>query len=195
MKIGYARVSTFDQNLDLQVQALQQAGCEKIFKDEGISGAKAERPGLKDAIAYARKGDMIVVWKLDRLGRSLPHLISVVQQFHDDGIEFQSLSEQIDTSSPSGRLFFHIMAAMAQFERELIQERTQAGLAAARARGKKGGRKTVVTDAQVKRARELAKNPDFTITEICQMIGVTRPTFYRSIAPQIKEEAGQIPPP
>lgn len=186
MKVGYARVSTFDQNLDLQIDALEKFGCEKIFNDEGVSGAKSDRPGLNEAILFLRPGDTLVVWKLDRLGRSIEHLRSTVFDLQKRGIEFASVQDVIDTSTASGRLFFNIMASMAEFERDLLKERTQAGLAAARARGKKGGRPKTVTESQVKRARELVKNPDLTIVEICKIIGVTRPTYYREIAPQIQ---------
>jgi DNA invertase Pin-like site-specific DNA recombinase len=184
MKVGYARVSTADQNLDLQIKGLKKVGCKKIFKDEGVSGAKADRPGLQEAIDYVRAGDQIVVWKLDRLGRSLPHLIKTVESFAAEGIEFQSISENIDTSTPSGRLFFHIMASIAQFERELIQERTQAGLAAARARGRTGGRPKALTPAQEKRCQELSLNYDLGVPEICKMVGCSRSAYYRAIAPK-----------
>lgn len=186
MKIGYARVSTLDQSLALQIDALEKVGCDRIFKDEGVSGSKSDRPGLNEALEFIRPGDTLVVWKLDRLGRSIEHLRSTVFDLQNRGIEFLSIQDAIDTNTATGQLFFSIMAAMAEFERDLIRERTQAGLAAARARGKKGGRPKTVTESQVKRARELVKNPDLTIVEICKIIGVTRPTYYREIAPQIQ---------
>src|SRR5829696_3337023 len=139
MDVGYARVSTFDQNLDLQKDALKRAGCEKIFTDT-MSGAKAERPGLVQALTFTRTGDVLVVWKLDRLGRSLKNLIDVVTKLETLGIGFRSITESIDTTTSGGKLIFHIFGALAEFERDLIRERTQAGLTAARARGRKGGR-------------------------------------------------------
>ncbi len=139
MKIGYARVSTDDQRMDLQRDALTAAGCEKVFTDTA-SGAKAARPGLAEALAFARKGDVLVVWRLDRLGRSLPELVKVVGELEAAGVGFESVTERIETSSAAGRLVFHVFAALAEFERRLIVERTHAGLEAARARGRKGGR-------------------------------------------------------
>jgi DNA invertase Pin-like site-specific DNA recombinase len=139
MLVGYARVSTTDQNLDLQHDALQQARCEKIFEDTR-SDAKAERPGLQHALAYLREGDTPVVWKLDRLGRSLRDLITIVADLETRGIGFKSLQESIDTTTPGERLIFHVFAALAEFERDIIREHTHAGLTAARARGRKGGK-------------------------------------------------------
>ncbi|MBW4526823.1 MAG: recombinase family protein [Phormidium tanganyikae FI6-MK23] len=185
MKIGYARVSTIDQSLDLQLDALNKYGCEKIHQDEGISGSKSDRPQLNAALADLRPGDTLVVWKLDRLGRSIDHLRSTVFDLQKRGIEFVSIQDAIDTTTAMGRLFFNIMASMAEFEKDLIRERTLAGLAAARARGRSGGRPKKVTEAQIKRARELAKNPGITIVEICKIIGVPRSTYYREVAPNI----------
>ena len=178
MLIGYARVSTHEQNLDLQTDALKKAGCEQIYTDT-ISGAKKERPGLTEAISHLRKKDKLVVWKLDRLGRSLRHLIDVVNELNEKEIGFQSLQENIDTTTTGGKLTFHIFGALAEFERDLIRERTQAGLAAARARGRKGGRKRVMTDKQVKMAKALRKDPKNTIKDICETLGVSRSTLYR----------------
>src|ERR687895_389947 len=144
MLIGYARVSTHDQTLTLQQDALEKAGCTKIFTDTA-SGAKTERKGLDDALTYVRKGDTLVVWRLDRLGRSLPHLIATMTALEDRGIGFKSLTENIDTTTSGGKLIFHIFGALAEFERNLIRERTTAGLMAARARGRKGGRPKVLT--------------------------------------------------
>jgi DNA invertase Pin-like site-specific DNA recombinase len=141
--IGYARVSTPDQDTALQVDALKRAGCGRVFEDRA-SGAKADRPGLADALAYVREGDVLVVWKLDRLGRSLPHLIETVTALERNGVGFRSLTEAIDTTTPGGRLIFHMFGALGEFERDLIRERTRAGLAAAVARGRKGGRKRVI---------------------------------------------------
>lgn len=182
MLIGYARVSTSDQNIELQLDALKQAGCEKTFIDEGISGSKTDRPGLNDALEFARKGDTIVVWKLDRLGRSLPHLIEVVTGLGDAGIEFKSIQESIDTSTPGGRLVFHVFGAVAEFERDLIRERTQAGLNAAKARGRNGGRPKSLTPDQIKVAKALAAS-NMPVTEICEQVGCSRATYYRQIAP------------
>ena len=181
MLIGYARVSTHEQNLDLQTDALKKAGCEQIYTDT-ISGAKKERPGLKEAISHLRKKDKLVVWKLDRLGRSLRHLIDVVNELNEKEIGFQSLQENIDTTTTGGKLTFHIFGALAEFERDLIRERTQAGLAAARARGRKGGRKRVMTDKQVKMAKALRKDPKNTIKDICETLGVSRSTLYRYLS-------------
>ncbi|MEE9103067.1 recombinase family protein [Pseudomonas nitroreducens] len=152
-RIGYARVSTAEQHTALQTDALSKAGCERVFED-AVSGAKTERPGLTAALAYLRDGDVFVVWRLDRLGRSLPHLIETVGALEARGIGFCSLTESIDTTTPGGRLVFHVFGALAQFERDLIRERTKAGLAAAAERGRKGGRKPVVTDDRLRRARE-----------------------------------------
>lgn len=140
MKIGYARVSTDVQRMDLQMDALRQAGCDHIFTDQGISGASTERPGLKQAMDMLQKGDTLVVWRLDRLGRSLVNLVELVSSLGRQGIEFRSLTESIDTSSPGGKLLFHMIAALAEFERSLISERTKAGMAAAKLRGKHVGR-------------------------------------------------------
>ena len=152
--IGYARVSTTDQDSTLQLDALARRGCVKVFEDRA-SGARADRPGLHAALNYVREGDVLVTWKLDRLGRSLPHLIETVSALERRGVGFRSLTEAIDTTTPGGRLVFHLFAALGQFERDLIQERTRAGLAAAAARGRTGGRRPVVTEDKLKRAREL----------------------------------------
>jgi DNA invertase Pin-like site-specific DNA recombinase len=148
MLIGYARVSTHDQTLHLQQDALHKAGCDRIFTDTA-SGTKTERKGLDEALAYVRKGDTLVVWRLDRLGRSLPHLITTMTALEERGIGFKSLTENIDTTTSGGKSIFHIFGALAEFERNLIRERTQAGLTAARARGKTGGRPQALTDRQI----------------------------------------------
>lgn len=155
MKIGYARVSTEDQNLDMQLQALTAAGCDLIFEDKGLSGLSKARPGLAKVLRRVKPGDVLAVWKLDRLGRSLPHLIEVITALRDAGIGFQSLQEQIDTTSAGGRFYFHMLAALAEFERELISERTRAGMAAARRRGQHVGRPRKLTDGEIERAREI----------------------------------------
>src|SRR5947209_13185067 len=178
MLIGYARVSTEDQHLDLQQDELEKAGCEKIFTDT-VSGTKATRPGLTDALSHLRPGDTLVVWRLDRLGRSLRHLIDTVTDLQERGIGFKSLTESIDTTTSGGKLVFHIFGALAEFEREIIRERTQAGLTAARARGRTGGRRKKLTKKQAEMARELYKNRANTIDDICQTLGIGRTTFYR----------------
>ena len=180
MLIGYARVSTADQNLDLQLDALAGAGCEKTFTDTA-SGSKAEREGLDDAVAFARRGDTLVVWKLDRLGRSLRHLINVVTELSDRGVGFRSLQENLDTTSSGGKLVFHVFGALAELERDLIRERTQAGLAAARARGRKGGRPKALSDEQVRMAVKMSKDDDTSIAEICRTLRVSRATYYRAL--------------
>lgn len=155
--IGYARVSTTEQDTALQTDALNKAGCDRIFEDT-ISGVKADRPGLASALTYVRKGDALVVWRLDRLGRSLPHLIETISALEARGVGFRSLTESIDTTTSGGRLIFHVFGALGQFERDLIRERTKAGLSAAAARGRKGGRKPVVTADKLQRAREHIAN-------------------------------------
>jgi|SRR5579871_3065142 len=181
MRIGYARVSTTDQNLDLQQDALQAAGCERLFTDTA-SGAKADRPGLTQALKECRQGDTLVVWKLDRLGRSLPHLVETVRDLADKGIGFRSLQENIDTTTSGGKLIFHIFASLAEFERDLIRERTNAGLSAARARGRKGGRPPGVMDPNKQKAALALKNDTSrSVAEICQILGVCRNTYYKYI--------------
>ena len=183
--IGYARVSTHDQNLDLQVDALMQAGCDRknIFIDK-ISGAKSERPGLNNCLEKLHSGDVLLVWRLDRLGRSMTHLVSLVEMLKEKKVGFRSLSDgAIDTTSASGELVFNIFSSMAQFERRLIQERTQGGLAAARSRGRKGGRpKVASTDLRVQAAKKMHKDKSLSIDEICNVLKISRPTFYRYLA-------------
>src|SRR5689334_19798442 len=179
MLIGYSRISTFEQNLDLQLDALKATGCEQFYKDI-VSGAQDEREGLYQAVHYARPGDTLVVWRLDRLGRSLRHLIETVQELEQRGIHFKSLTEQIDTTTSGGKLVFHIFGALAEFERDLIRERTQAGLAAARARGRVGGRpKKLAEPKQVALARALYEGGQTDIATICQTLGISRATLYR----------------
>lgn len=179
MKIGYARVSTEEQNLDLQITALKAAGCDVLHKDHGISGASLFRPGLRAALAAAHAGDVIVVWRLDRLGRSLTHLVSVIEELGERGIQFASLTEYIDTRSSGGMLMFHMMAALAQFERSLISERTRAGVAAARQRGVRLGRPKSVTDAQVARARDLLQHMHF--GQVAEMLSLHPTTLQRHL--------------
>jgi DNA invertase Pin-like site-specific DNA recombinase len=177
MKLGYARISTHDQSLDLQIDALTKAGCERIFQDIA-SGAKADRPGLAEALEFARPGDTLTVYRLDRCGRSMSHLIETVGLLDSRGISFVSLTEQIDTTSPGGRLLFHLMASIAQFEKDLIRERTMAGLASARARGRTGGRKHKLSPAQVDIARRLRADKSVRIADACKTLGISRATFY-----------------
>lgn len=174
MKIGYARVSTDDQTLDLQRDALTAAGCERLFEDKA-SGAKVDRPGLAEALAFARKGDVLVVWRLDRLGRSLPELVRLVGELDAAGVGFESLTEKIDATTAAGRLVFHVFAALAEFERNLIRERTHAGLASARARGRKGGRRELPAEKQAV-IRSMADKPP---AEVCKALGISRSTFYK----------------
>jgi len=181
MLVGYARISTVDQNLDLQIDALKKEGCEKIFKDVG-SGSKFSRSGLDEAIQFMREGDILVVWRLDRLGRSLKNLIEVVTDFQEKKIGFRSLQENIDTSTSSGKLIFHIFASLAEFEREIIRERTKAGLEAARSRGKKGGRKKIMDSTQIAMAKSLRNDSRYTIDKICETLKVSRSTFYRYLS-------------
>ncbi|MBT6229318.1 MAG: recombinase family protein [Candidatus Scalindua sp.] len=178
MIIGYARVSTEDQNLDLQLDALKEAGCKKIFQDK-ISGVKEDRNGLLQVLDIVRPGDTLVVWKLDRLGRSLQHLISVVDELKGKDVYFRSLKENLDTSSSTGKLIFHIFGALAEFERDIIRERTMAGLAAARARGRVGGRPKIMDAGKVKLARTLMADNSRCVREICEILGVSKATLYR----------------
>ena len=183
MKIGYARISTGEQNLDLQIDALKRIGCEKIFTDE-LSGSKKERPGFKEALDFLRENDTLVVWKLDRLGRSLTDLIKKVNRLKEQNIEFLSLHENIDTASPAGKFQFHVFSALAEFESDIIRERTMAGLRAARARGRTGGRPKKLTLDQVKMASKLMKDKETPIKQICDLLGIGRTTLYRYLSPQ-----------
>lgn len=183
MLIGYARVSTEDQHLHLQIDALKKAGCEKIFKDE-MSGAKTERPGLREALTFVRQSDTLVVWRLDRLGRSLKDLIERVEELKGRQVQFRSLTENIDTLSSGGKFMFHIFSALAEFERDLIRERTMAGLTAARARGRFGGRPKIMPAEKIKMAASLMRDPNVSVKEICRNLGVSRTTLYRHIGPQ-----------
>ena len=178
MLIGYCRVSTSDQDLSLQLDALKKAGCEKIFRDK-ISGAKADRPALKKALDFARKGDTIVVWRLDRLGRSLKDLIQIVHQLEENKVGIKSLNESLDTTTPGGRLIFHVFGAIAEFERSLIRERTMAGLQAARARGRNGGRPKSLSDKNVQLAQAMLTDPEVTVADVCKQLGTSPATLYR----------------
>lgn len=180
MLIGYARVSTDDQNLHLQKDALAQVGCEEIFEDTS-SGAKADRPGLHQALRHLRADDILVVWRLDRLSRSLRELIAIMNQLETRSIGFKSLQESLDTSSSTGKLIFHMFGALAEFERNLIRERTQAGLQAARARGRLGGRPTALTIEQQRLAVQLYHQKQHTVQEICDMMSISKPTLYKYV--------------
>jgi DNA invertase Pin-like site-specific DNA recombinase len=177
MLVGYARVSTIDQNLDLQIDALRAAGCERIFSDR-TSGARADRPGLGEALAFARDGDLLVVWKLDRLSRSLSHLVETVQELERRGIGFRSLTEGLDTTNSGGKAIFPLFAAIASVERTLIQERTRAGLAAARQRGRIGGRPKLLTTEKLAAAMKLLAGGTAP-RDVANILGVSIPTLYR----------------
>lgn len=185
MLIGYARVSKTEQTLHLQTDALEKAGCTKLFKDT-ISGATTERKGLDEALSYVREGDTLVVWRLDRLGRSLQHLIEIITLLNNKHIGFKSITESIDTTTSGGKLIFHIFGALAEFERNLIQERTQAGLEAARARGRVGGRPKALTEKERRMMQKLyddtnRADANTSIDDICHQFGISRSTFYRAI--------------
>ncbi len=177
MLIGYARVSKEEQNLDLQHDALKSVGCERIFEDK-TGGARTERTGLNRALEQLRDGDTLVVWRLDRLGRSLKDLIARAEALKEMGVGLKSLHESIDTTSSGGQLIFHVFGALAEFERNLISERTQAGLNAARARGRKGGRKKVLTYKRRAHAVELYRSRKHTVAEVCNLMGISRATLY-----------------
>jgi DNA invertase Pin-like site-specific DNA recombinase len=182
-RLGYARVSTLDQDPALQHDALTKAGCKRIFVDKA-SGKLESRPALDDLLAQARPGDTLVVWRLDRLGRSLRHLLEVVTDLEQRGVAVDSLTESIDTSTPGGRLVFHLFSALAEFERDLIRERTHAGLAAARARGRVGGRPTVWTEAKLRTARDMHASGQHDVSTIAKVLGVSRASVYRALARQ-----------
>ena len=180
LKLGYARVSTLDQNLALQQDALKEAGCEKIYIEQ-MSGAIRERPALAEALEYARSGDTLIVWKLDRLARSMKQLIETIESLRLRGIGFRSLTEAIDTTTPQGVLVFHMFSALAEFERALIRERTRAGLKAAKRMGRIGGRPAKLTEDDLDVARTLLANPDITVADVADRIGVSPATLYRYI--------------
>ncbi len=180
MNIGYARVSTQDQDLSLQIDALNGAGCKKIYKEK-ITGSKKERPQLNELLEQLREGDVVVIWKLDRLARSLKDLVSLVNEIQEKGGALHSLNDQIDTTTPHGKFTFHIFAALAEFERDIIRERTKAGLAAARARGRKGGRpKGLSKKAQHTAiiAEKLYQERELTVKEICEQLSISKGTLY-----------------
>jgi len=198
MLIGYARVSTHDQNLDLQRDALKAVGCKKVYEDQ-VSGSKAARPGLEAALDDLRAGDTLVVWRLDRLGRLLSHLIATVGELDERGVGFKSLQESIDTTSSTGNLIFQIFGAIAEFERKLTRERTQAGLAAARARGRKGGWPLKLNGNKQELLYQLYDAREKSIREICELLGISKKTLYeylkRRPSPDGSGRAGAPPPP
>jgi len=180
MLIGYARVSTAEQNLDSQMDALEEAGCKKIYADK-MSGTKADRPELRKAIDDIRAGDTLVVKKLDRLGRSIKNLIELINELHSKEAGFKSLSENIDTTTSGGKLIFHIFGALAEFERDVIHDRTMAGLKAARARGRQGGRPRKITDKIIQQMKTLYDANKIPVAEICKSFGISRSAFYECV--------------
>lgn len=182
MRIGYARVSTGEQKLDLQLDALDAADCEKIYTDQ-ISGATSSRPNLDACLEHLREGDTLVVWRLDRFGRSLKDLVTKIESLDDLGVEFVSLTEGIDTTTAQGRLAFHLFGALAEFERELARERTMAGLRAARERGRVGGRPRALTDDDIPQLQALMRDPDVSTRQICERFDVSKATLYRYVGP------------
>ncbi|AOX26621.1 recombinase family protein [Pseudomonas aeruginosa] len=184
--LGYARVSTDDQTTALQADALAKAGCSRIYTDKASGKSTAARPQLEECLADLREGDTLVVWRLDRLGRSVPDLVRIVGELERKGVGFKSLTESIDTSTASGTLIFHMFAAIAEFERNLIQERTQAGLAAARARGRVGGRKPKLDAKQIRHIKTLLRDPNTSVAELAKDYGVSRTTIYK--------HCGVVPP-
>lgn len=200
MKIGYARISKADdsQKLDLQLDALIEAGVKEdhIYSDK-ITGARSDRPGLAACLKALRKGDTLIVWALDRLGRNLRHLINIVQELNDRQISFKVLTGQgavIDTSTPHGKLIFHIFGALAEHEREMIRERTRAGIKAARARGRMGGRKHKLTKNQIRYAASLMQNKETIVSDLCNELNISKATLYRYVAPngELREQGRQI---
>jgi DNA invertase Pin-like site-specific DNA recombinase len=180
MLIGYCRISTADQNLSLQKDELTKFGCSKIYEDVA-SGAKSARVGLEAAINFAREADTLVIWKLDRLGRSLRDLIEIVNRLEQRGVSFVCITQNIDTRTPNGKLFFHIFGALSEYERELIRERTKAGLTAARARGRKGGRKPAMNEEQIEQARAMMNNPKLKVKSIIKNLGISKATLYKYV--------------
>jgi len=178
MLCGYARISTMDQDLSLQRDTLTEAGCERIFEDIR-SGARADRSGLQAALDFVREGDILVVWRLDRLGRSLRELLDIAHRLEERGIGLRSLTESLDTSTPGGRLIFHVFGAIAEFERNLIRERTTAGLMAAKARGRVGGRPRSLSEKDLAAARALLAKPEITVAEVAERLGTSPATLYR----------------
>lgn len=190
--IGYARVSTADQSLDMQMDALKKAGCHQVFTDVA-SAVKSVRPGLEKALAYLREGDTLVVWKIDRLGRSLAHLVQTVDQLRERGVAFRSLTDAgLDTTTRNGKLLFNLFATLAEFERDLIRERTKAGLATAAANGRRGGRRPVITPAKLDRALRLIRDKKLTVREAAAVIGVGKTALYEAIKATEKAHSSEI---
>jgi DNA invertase Pin-like site-specific DNA recombinase len=185
MRVGYARVSTDDQHLELQLGALKRAGCKRVFTDTA-SGAHADRPGLREALSHLREGDTLVVWRLDRLGRTVKGLVDLVNELEAQRTHFKSLTDSIDTTTPAGRFFFHVMASLAQMERELLVERTRAGLAAAKRQGRVGGRKRRMTESKVLAAKKLLASGT-PPREVAHSLGVSVPTLYRWLPASLRE--------
>ncbi|KIA78822.1 recombinase [Chromobacterium piscinae] len=186
LRFGYARVSTDDQTTALQADALKLAGCSRVYADKASGKASVARPQLEECLADLREGDTLVVWRLDRLGRSLPDLVRIVTELEQKGVAFESLTERIETSSASGKLIFHVFAALAEFERNLIRERTKAGLAAARVRGRVGGRKPKLDAKQIRQIKALLRDRNTSVTELAKDYGVSRTTIYK--------HCGVVPP-
>lgn len=182
MLIGYARVSTFEQDLNLQIDALKSDGCDRIFCDQGESGAKENRPEWDKCLEHLRAGDTLVIWKLDRASRSTKHLIELAEKLEARGVDLRSLKEQIDTSTAMGKFFFRMTASIAELERDIIRERTLAGLAAAKARGRTGGRKKSISKGQELEAKRLVETGELSVTDICEQVGISRASYYRLIA-------------
>lgn len=182
MKVGYARVSTFEQDLDLQIDALKKDECDRVYLDKGESGAKENRPEWYKCLDHLRKGDTLVIWKLDRASRSTKHLIELAEKLETKGVELRSLREQIDTSTAMGKFFFRMTASIAELERDIIRERTLAGLAAAKSRGHKGGRKKSITKGQELEAKRLVAAGELSVTDICGQVGISRASYYRLVA-------------
>jgi DNA invertase Pin-like site-specific DNA recombinase len=187
MMIGYARVSTLEQHLDLQLDALKAAGCEKTFSDKGVSGVAVNKPGLAAALDFARRGDTLVIWRLDRLSRNLGHLIEIVRDFEQRGFDFQSLQENIETASPYGRLFFHMMGALAQFELDALKERTLAGIVAARNKGRRIGRPSTITDEEWQAIKDLLASGG-RVVSIATLRGVSRQAIYYRLGLEVSDE-------
>ena len=190
MKIGYARVSTDDQNLDLQIDALNLVGCEQIYKEYASGKNTKARPELDNCLKSLRAGDTLVVWRLDRLGRSLSDLVMIVTELEDKNIGFESLTEKIDTTTSTGKFVFHVFAALAEFERNIIRERTMAGMKAARARGKLGGRPPKLTEGEMAIAKSLINANEIPITQIAKQLGISRATFYRLFPTDTEDKKG-----
>lgn len=190
MRIGYARVSTGEQKMDLQLDALEEAGCERIYKEK-TSGAAKSRPELEKCLDSLREGDALVVWRLDRFGRSLKDLVGKMGALEEKGVDFMSVTEGVDTTTAQGKLTFHIFGALAEFERELARERTMAGLRAARERGRVGGRPRALSEEDIPELQALMKDPDVSTSDICERFGVSKATLYRYVGPDGERRRGE----